>query len=656
MIYKIENGFEVVVDGRTFITHTDKYPAFLIGEKNLDIRMEKGEFEINDQTTYTTPKLIKVDRENIVFESFSITVSKETNTVLQFNNLHTPIKIRMDANKEEKIYGLGEHFTSLNMRGHIVKNWVEEHITRKQIYNKIIRRLFKLPVKKWKFEDYKTYFIIPSFISSDNYFCHCNSEGYGTFNFKNEQFHEVTFVSPLKELVISKSDSLLETSAKLCVFHGITPRLPDWTYDGMILGAQGGTETVDKNTRLLTDKGAKINGIWSQDWCGELFTYFGKQVLWSWEVDKKLYPNLENQIKKWDKDNIKFLTYINPYLYEGGTLFKEAKEYNYLVLDDNKEIFLTQATSFKFGIVDLTNSNAFNWFKDIIKENYINLGIKGWMADFGEYLPTKCILSKGSGEDLHNVWPDLWIKLNREVLEETGTLGDILFFNRAGYKDNTKYTTLIWNGDQHVDYTDDFGMASALRAYLSLSLSGVGISHSDVGGYTTVPGITRSKELYIRWLEMNTFNLIMRSHEGNKPWVNSQPYSDDDTINMTVLFTNIHTMLKPYLKHLEDEYHHKGYPTIRPTFFYHNYHSENTYMLGKDIYVAPVMKKRAKKVNIYIPDHNYIHLFTGKKYNIGDYVLDVPLGTPPVFYKENSEFKDLFQSITVYIKKQKDNT
>ena len=656
MIRQLQNGFEIIVNGKTFISHTIDNPSIFIGEKALDIHMVKGDFEIQDQTTYEVPTYNKITSDEIHFNTFKIRINKDSNTTLQFIDLHQPIKIQITAEKEEKIYGLGEHFTRLNMRGHIVKNWVEEHITRKQIYSKIIRRLLKLPPRKWKFEDYKTYFIIPSFISSNNYFCHFNSEGYGTFNFKHHNYHEITFISDLKELVISTSNTLLDTSAKLCKFHGITPLLPDWSYDGMILGVQGGTEVVKKHTQTLIDKGAKINGIWSQDWCGELFTYFGKQVLWSWDVDKELYPNLQTQIKEWDQNNIKFLAYINPYLYEDGDLFKQALQKNYLVLDENKDVFLTQATSFKFGIVDLTNQNAFNWFKDIIKNNYIDIGIKGWMADFGEYLPAKCILSKGSGEDLHNVWPDLWIKLNREVLEETNTIGEILFFNRAGYKDNAKYTTLIWNGDQHVDYTDDFGMASALRAYLSLSLSGIGISHSDVGGYTTVPGIKRSKELYQRWLEMNTFNLILRSHEGNKPWVNAQPYTDKDTINSTVLFTNIHTMLKPYLKHLEKEYHEFGYPTIRPTFFYSDYHSENSYMLGSELYVAPVMKKRVKKAKVHIPDHNFIHLFTGKKYNQGDYIVDAPLGVPPVFYKGDSEFTDLFESITLYISKQKDNT
>jgi alpha-glucosidase len=301
--------------------------------------------------------------------------------------------------------------------------------------------------------------------------------------------------------------------------------------------------------------------------------------------------------------------------------------------------------------VDLTYPKAYQWFKKIIKENYLDLGIMGWMADFGEYLPTKCKLYSGSGEELHNMWPDIWIQLNREVLEENNLLSKAIFFNRAGYSNNSKHTTLIWNGDQHVDFTDDFGMKSEVRAALSLSLSGVGISHSDVGGYTTVPGITRSKELYLRWLEMNTFSPVLRSHEGNKPWSNVQSYSDDETIIATAKFSSIHVLLKPYLQYVEKEYQTNYYPMIRPVFMYFDHFSDSTYFLGKDLYVCPVLKKKKKMMTVDILSDGWVHLFTGKEYSKGKHSIMCPLGTPPVFYKKDSSFNELFQGITKYLMK-----
>ncbi|VFT71866.1 putative glycosyl hydrolase [Escherichia coli] len=49
----------------------------------------------------------------------------------------------------------------------------------------------------------------------------------------------------------------------------------------------------------------------------------------------------------------------------------------------------------------------------------IELGCGGWMADFGEYLPTDTYLHNGvSAEIMHNAWPALWAKCNYEALEE----------------------------------------------------------------------------------------------------------------------------------------------------------------------------------------------------------------------------------------------
>ena len=89
----------------------------------------------------------------------------------------------------------------------------------------------------------------------------------------------------------------------------------------------------------------------------------------------------------------------------------------------------------------------------------IDFGLSGWMADFGEYLPTDSVLFSGeNAEYVHNTWPALWAKLNREAVEESGKLGEIMFFTRAGYSGTPKQTLMMWNGDNHPDFSKDFGL------------------------------------------------------------------------------------------------------------------------------------------------------------------------------------------------------
>ena len=76
-----------------------------------------------------------------------------------------------------------------------------------------------------------------------------------------------------------------------------------------------------------------------------------------------------------------------------------------------------------------------DWYKSLIKENLLDLGIAGWMADFGEYTPVEARTQfparwwgEDHGELLHQNFPQEWAKLNREVVEEAGKKIVILSF------------------------------------------------------------------------------------------------------------------------------------------------------------------------------------------------------------------------------------
>ena len=83
---------------------------------------------------------------------------------------------------------------------------------------------------------------------------------------------------------------------------------------------------------------------------------------------------------------------------------------------------------------------------------------------------------------------------------------------------------MSWAGDQTVDWTASDGVPSSITAALSLAVSGMGLSHSDIGGYTgsAAFNVTRSKELLLRWAEYAAFTPLMRTHEGNQPAANHQ--------------------------------------------------------------------------------------------------------------------------------------
>jgi len=552
--------------------------------------------------------------------------------------------ISFAANSSEHIYGCGETYSKFDLKGENVRIWVAEHQNTNRIGRKLIRELLgKKPKKVLPFNKFESYYAQPTFVSSDKYFVHVYIDNYSEFNFK--VLNQTTlYLQDKPHFVVKKADTFEELSSKLSDLLGHQRQLPDWVYDGAILAVQEGCDVIDRKIAEAEKKGIKIAGIWSQDWCGCRRTKFGYQVMWNWRYDKEdQYTNLPEKIQEWNEKGIKFLGYINPFIALEKDIYEEAKAKGYCVKDKDGNDYQVTITTFPAAMVDFTNPDAYEWYKGLIKNNMIGIGLSGWMADFGEYLPVDCVLH--SGEDpyeMHNRWPAIWAKLNNEAIAEAGKEGEVFFFTRAGHTETIKYSHLMWNGDQHVDWSLDDGIAAVVPATLSLAMSGYGMAHSDVGGYTTMKKrLARDKELLLRWEEMNAFSPLYRFHEGNQPAMNVQFDADEELYNQLEKFTNTHVRLKGYIKELVDENVNKGTPVMRPLFYHYDepraYTESLEYLLGRDILVAPVIDKGATTKTVYLPEDEWVHLYSGKEFDGGMVIVGAPIGEPPVFIRKDSE-------------------
>ena len=560
--------------------------------------------------------------------------------------------ITFPVEKDLHFYGCGELHSHFDLRGEKIRIFVAEHQNTNRIGRKLLRAglLMKRDDKVRPLDEYESYYVQPTFTTSGKWFFHAETKGFSELDFSVPG--QVTFHTQEPPVFwLGKAETYPELSEKLTSLLGRQSELPDWIYDGAILAVQEGSEVIDQKIKAAEKAGAKVCGVWSQDWCGCRRTGFGYQVMWNWQWDRELYVDLDEKIRVWKEKGIHFLGYINPFLAIEKNLYKYATEQGYCVKDKNGEDYLVTITTFPAAMIDLTNPDAWDWYKTIIKDNMIGLGMGGWMADFGEYLPTDCVLSSGEDpEKLHNQWPAMWARLNREAIEESGKQGEVFFFTRAGYTETPKYSPMMWTGDQHVDWSVDDGLPSVIPATLSLAMSGFGITHSDVGGYTTVSRMTRSKELLLRWEEMNAFSPLFRFHEGNQPSRNVQFDADEELLRQLAKFSSIHAALKPYLKALEKENTEKGTPVMRPLFYHYEeaaaYTIKTEYLLGRDILVAPVLKQEAVSREVWLPDDQWVHLFTNEEYKGGTHMVSAPIGTPPVFIrKESPAFESLMSII-----------
>lgn len=661
-----EQSISVGIDNITLFQHSTENPMIYLGQGDPDIEMYRGNFEIKDNVVAKTALssfLVSKTQDgfNIRFSVENTNLSYELSLQMDNEKLiiegscsddsYNRVWLKLDAQLDENVYGGGEQFSHFNLRGKKFPVWTREQGVGR---NKDTFITYLADKEDKAGGDYHTtFFAQPTFVSTRKYFFHLYNYDYAELNFEDSYSHEVQVWNTNINAVIEIGSSYIELLEKLTNLLGRQPELPEWTYKGVWLGIQGGTQVCEEKLQNMLTHNVDVSAVWAQDWQGIRMTSFGKRLQWDWKWNEKLYPELPKHIEKWMEQGVKFLGYINPYVVKGGELFGIAETNGYLALNCADEAYLVDFGEFDCGIIDFTNPAAYTWYKQVIKDNLIAFGLYGWMADFGEYLPTDCKLY--SGEDamiMHNKWPALWAQANYEALQETGKLGELIYFMRAGAAGSQRYSTLMWAGDQNVDWSLDDGLASVITAALSCAMSGCGLHTSDIGGYTTLFHLKRSKELFMRWVEFCAFTPVMRTHEGNRPSDNWQFDSDEETINHLAWASQIHTMLAPYIKELIKENTLKGTPVMRPLFLHYEqdkatYEVTYEYLLGADVLVAAVYNKGETMRKVYLPQDKWISLWDGNPVPSGYSCVDAPIGKPPVFYRRGSQFEHIFFQIAL---------
>jgi len=233
-------GFKLLYKKYLILNHSKENPCIKIGKGTARYRSRLGEFKIKE----------KLQKE-IPLVNYEIAFKNETEVILVFRSLNCKLKlliktlneyleiipecldpkinrfwISIQADPNEAIYGCGEQYSELNLRGKEVPLWVEEQG---------FGRGDPPATGDW----YTTYYPQPTYVSSNNYFCHVETTSYAKFNFKNENFHELYIWHIPERILFGKYETALEVVSELSDYLGRQVELPDWAYDGVWLGIQG---------------------------------------------------------------------------------------------------------------------------------------------------------------------------------------------------------------------------------------------------------------------------------------------------------------------------------------------------------------------------------------------------------------------------------
>ncbi len=577
----------------------------------------------------------------------------------------------------ERIYGFGEQFSILNMKGQQVPIISQEGGVGRGL--PIVTDLTNLIAPGSGGSTLSTYDAVPHYLTSSNRSLMLENTEYSVFDLRDPGQIRARVFSPVVTGRILAGTSLLELIERFTEYSGRMRALPNWLNEGAVIGVQGGTAKVNGILDELGRRGTPLAGVWMQDWVGRRQTALGSQLWWNWELDKDLYPNWDGLVGRVEQAGGKVLCYVNPMLVDATpkgnvrrNLYTEAVERGYLVHDTAGKAYQVTNTDFAAGLLDLTNPAAVTWIKAVIKDQVLGEAkCRGWMHDYAEALPFDGVLASGeSAASYHNRYPVEWARIAKEAIAEAGLSNEVVFFNRSGSAKSPGNSQLFWEGDQLVTWDAYDGLRSAVLGLMTGGLSGVSLNHSDIGGYTGLTvggvGLTRENELLLRWIEYAAFTPVFRTHEGIRPAENEQFYSSPGTYDQFDRFARVYKALAPYRRQLMREAQTKGWPLVRHPML--EFPGEagidgltDEFMLGSEFLVAPVVDKDWFGIGwrkVYFPDRantTWVHALTGQTYGKdgrppqaplllqwldpagGSYQwVPAPIGTPPVFYRKGS--------------------
>lgn len=639
--------------------HTPAKPAIHVGRGTADVVMKTGNFRLTDVPESRISLChARAKGENSVElcpaagaePVIRLEIDDQRLVVTALDPSLNRWELRLPADPGEQLWGCGEQMSYLALRGRSFPLWTSEPGVGRDKSREITRIMDEAAMAGGDY--HSTNYPQPSFLSSAGYALHVDCDAYQIFDFTDDRFHLLSAwaIPAAIEFFLGTPVELVEQLSRR---FGRQLPLPDWATSGAIIGLKAGDASF---ARLDTIRaaGTAVSGLWCEDWCGIRETSFGRRLFWDWQWSRNRYPDLPDRIAQLRADGIGFLGYANPYLAVDGPLYAEAKSQGFLALRiDSDAPYDVDFGEFLAGVVDFTNPAAAAWFAErIIGREMLDFGLVGWMADFGEYLPTDLRLFDGSDPmEAHNRWPVLWAKVNADALASRGQSGQAVFFMRAGWTGVGAHCPLHWAGDQLVDFSRHDGLGTAITGALSAGLVGNAWHHADCGGYTSLHGIVRSAELLHRWFDLCAFTPVLRTHEGNRPDDNLQIDSSPALLAHFALMSRLHAALSPYVQAAGAEAVTTGLPLMRALFLHYfderaTWALQDHYLYGRDLLVAPVVTEGAVARDVYLPAGDRWHLlWDGSPLAAGWHSVAAPKGLPPVFVREGAPMFDALLAI-----------
>ena len=535
---------------------------------------------------------------------------------------------RFEAYDDEKIFGMGQY--------------QEKNLNKKGAILELAHRNSQASV--------------PFFVSSRGYGFFWNNPAIGTASFGANKTEWYAKRTKKLDYFITAGDTPADIERNYSAAVGRTPMMPEFGmgYWQCKLRYRNQEELLAV-AREHKRRGLPMDAI--------VVDFFHWTMQGDFKFEPRDWPDPDAMVKELKEMGIETVVSVWPTIDERSENFGKMNANGYLVrADRGNSNHMTWMGNTVF--YDATHPGAQKFVWERCRENYYTKGIRIFWLDeaepeYGPYDFDNYRYYAGPALQCSNLYPLMYAKGFYDGLKESGEK-EIMSLVRCAWAGSQKYAVLTWSGDIHSSFR---AMREQLQAGLNMGMAGIPWWTSDIGGF--VGGDISDptfKELLVRWFAWGAFCPVFRMHGERSPWyereqefinnVRQLTSGQDNEVwsfgedNYEILkeYLFVRERMRPYIRECMKQASETGAPVMRPMFFDFPedkvcWETEDQYMFGPDVLVAPVMEMGARQRSVYLPAGlSWTEAKTGRCYPGGSRVtVDAPLSVIPVFVREGKQ-------------------
>ncbi len=546
------------------------------------------------------------------------------------------------------IYGMGEHFDTLNHAHTVVRNASQDNGGAKGT---------------------SSYKPMPFYMSTSGYGLWVDTTAEASFDFNTTRLNDITITVPTERFRVvvfteRAFPKILEAFTSLTQRAVVPPpwAFAPWMGRDFHRSEADVREDVDRTRALgLPASVILIDSPWA--------TAYN-----SYEWNTQQFSDPAGMTKHLHESGYKLVLWHTPWINSNSSVpgeqgmagrieahspnYDEAASHGYFVKRPDGSPWVGQWWKGEGSLIDFTNPGAKLWWQNQLRRA-IAAGADGFKNDDGEgsFQGDVRFADGTPREIMRNRYGVLYNTAVEELIQKD-LKGNGVLFSRS-VTEGANGLGMLWGGDNLSSFSPENGLPTAVMAGLNAGMSGLPLWTADLGGYSKTAGAPDGL-LLARWLEFAAFSPVMEllSQTNLQPWDwDAHVAGGGDGTRLLDLYRRyavLHMSLFPYRYAAAQESARTGMPILRalPLVYQEDREARSAkdeYLFGPELLVAPVTDANTRRV-VYLPKGDWIDLWTGSSISGAQtIVVDAPMETIPVFARAGAVLPEIPEDVMTLV-------